>query len=287
MKKKVLIFGKDGQLGFDLNWVFGENYHKVALNRQNLDITDAQAVKNVIQKEKPDIVINATAYNKVETADTERKLAFIINGEAVGNIANAVKEIGAVFIHISSDYVFDGTKEFFIEEDIPNPLNIYGQSKLVGEQLVKTFLSNFYIVRTSGLFGVKQSGQKINFVDRMVALAKDRQLLKVVSDQRTCPTYSLDLATKIKELIEMTAPFGIYHITCSGSCSWYEFAAEILELMNLDADLLPISTSESGTKVNRPKNSVLKNQALEKIRLPPMPVWQNALRRYLREKYKI
>ena len=285
MKKKVLIFGKDGQLGFDLTRVFGSDYEVKGLNRQDVDITNAPEVSGIIEKEKPDYILNATAYNKVEAAETEEQLATAINGWAVGNMAKAAKAVGAVFVHVSTDYVFDGSKEFFIEDDMPNPLNAYGRSKLAGEALVKSIAQKYYLVRTSSVFGAKEGKQKKNFVDSIIEKARAGQTLKVVNDQIMCPTYSYDLAVKIKELIEKPAPFGLYHITNQGSCSWYEFAEKILELMNTTAIVEPISTEQSGTKVNRPKRSVLKNSALGHIGLPPMPQWQDALGRYLAEKY--
>jgi dTDP-4-dehydrorhamnose reductase len=276
--KKVLIFGKDGQLGYDLTRVFGEDYNQVALNREAVDVTNASAVKTIIEKEKPDFIINATAYNKVEAAEQEKETAFAINKHAVGNMAKAAKEAGAVFVHVSTDYVFDGSLDFFTEDDVPNPLNTYGQSKLAGEELVKSTSTKYYLIRTSSVFGAKEGKQKKNFVETMVLKAKAGQPIKVVDDQIMSPTYSYDLAKKIKELIEKPAPFGIDHITNQGSCSWYEF-------MNIQAEVKAISTTESGTKVNRPKKSILKNLALEKIGLTPMPPWQDALDRYLKEKY--
>lgn len=286
MKNKILIFGKDGQLGHDLTRVFGQGHHQLALNRGDLDITNANAVNDVIQKEKPDFVLNATAYNKVEAAETDTAAAFEVNAKGVENLAKASERAKAVFVHISTDYVFDGKKEFFIETDAPNPLNVYGQSKLEGERLAQSASSKCYIIRTSAVFGVKEGKQKMNFVDRMINLAKQGEVLRVVNDQFTSPTYSLDLAKKIKELIEKPAPFGVYHITNQGCCSWYEFAVKILELMNIKAQVTPISTSESGSKVKRPKKCILKNQALEVISLAPMPVWEDGLQRYLKEKYK-
>jgi dTDP-4-dehydrorhamnose reductase len=283
--KKVLIFGKDGQLGFDLTRVFGSGYHQIALNREMLDITDVKAVNAIIQKEKPEIIINATAYNKVESAETDREQAFNVNAKGVENLAQAAEKIGAVFVHLSSDYVFDGSKEFFTEEDQPNPLNAYGASKLAGEELVKSSGAKFYLIRTSSVFGVKQSKQKMNFIDQMVVKAKQGQVLKVVKDQIMCPTYSLDLAGKVKELLEKPALFGTYHITNQGSCSWYEFTVKILELMNLKTQILPITSQESGSKVNRPKISVLKDTKLTNTGIAVMPPWQDALRRYLTEKY--
>lgn len=285
--KKILIFGKDGQLGYDLTRVFGKDYHKLTLSRTDLDITNADDVYHRIQTEKPDIVINATAYNKVEAAEAEIKSAFAVNAEAVGNMAKAAKAAGAIFVHVSSDYVFDGNKDFFTEDDVPNPLNAYGKSKLGGEQAVRSTANKYYLIRTSSVFGAKQGNQKKNFVDQMVERAGAGQALRVVNDQIMSPTYSFDLALKIKDLIEKPAPFGLYHITNQGSCSWYEFTKKILELMNISVITEPITTQQSGTKVNRPKNSVLKNLALEKIGLPRMPAWEDALSRYLQEKYNI
>jgi len=285
--KKVLIFGKDGQLGYDLTRVLGQDYHQVALNREVLDVTDAYEVNEVIQKEKPDFAINATAYNKVEAAEQEKELALAVNKTAVGYMAKAAKKVNAIFVHVSTDYIFDGQKEFFTEDDIPKPLNVYGSSKLAGEELVKGISSKYYLIRTSSVFGGKGGKQKKNFVDIMISKAQAGETLKVVDDQIMSPTYSYDLAGKIRELIEKSAPFGIYHITNQGSCSWYEFAVKILELMDLKAEVIPISTQASGAKVNRPKNSILKNLALEKQGFAPMPLWQDALERYLKEKYQI
>lgn len=307
MQKKVLIFGKDGQLGYDLTRVFdrhyvidsrssaevsqsgtkaeGVDYYLTALNKDDMDITNAAAVSDVIKKQQPNIVINAAAYNKVEAAEAEEQLATAINGEAAGSMAKAAKEVGAIFVHVSTDYIFDGSKDLFTEDDVPNPLNAYGRSKLAGEELVKSMPSAYYLIRTSSVFGVKEGKQKKNFVDKIIELAKAGQTIKVVSGQTMSPTYSYDLALKIKELLEKPAPFGIYHITNQGSCSWYEFAEKILELMNIQASLKPITTAQSGSKIARPKISVLKNLALEKIGISPMSPWQDALERYLKEKY--
>ena len=285
--KKILIFGKDGQLGNDLIRVFGQGYEQVALNRERVDVANTGTVSQVIEKEKPDFVVNATAYNKVEAAEQEKDLAFAINGEAVGKLAKAAKATEAVFVHVSTDYIFDGSKDFFVENDAPHPLNAYGSSKLAGENAVRKISEKYYLVRTSSVFGAKEGNQKKNFVDKMIALAKAGQILKVVDDQIMSPTYSYDLASKIKELIEMPAPFGIYHITNSGSCSWFEFASKALELMGINAKIQAIDTASSGSKVKRPSKSILKNQALVEIGLPPMPPWEDALKRYLQEKYNL
>jgi len=285
MEKKILIFGSEGQLGFDLTRVFSVDYNVIALNREDVDVTKLEEVSNVINQQKPDVVINATAYNKVEQAETEKEIAFAINASAVENMAKTAALTGSIFVHLSSDYVFDGTKDFYIEEDKTNPLNVYGQSKLAGEQAVLAATVKYYLIRTSSVFGVKSSKQKKNFVDTIIERAKAAQELRVVSDQVMSPTFAYDLAGKIKELIEKPAAFGIYHITNQGSCSWYEFAKKSLELKNLNNQITPITTPESGTKVNRPKKSILKNLKLEQKGFAPMSDWQNALERYLKEKY--
>jgi dTDP-4-dehydrorhamnose reductase len=173
---------------------------------------------------------------------------------------------------------------FFTEKDLPNPLNTYGASKLAGEALVKDSGGKFYLIRTSSVFGVSQSSQKMNFVDKMIALAKTGKDLKVVNDQIMSPTYSLDLAVKIEELIKKSAPLGLYHITNQGSCSWYELAKNSLEIMKLNAKIEPITSEDSGSQVKRPKQSILKNLVLENLGMKPMPTWQDALSRYLKEK---
>lgn len=284
MKKKVLIFGPNGQLGSDLCRVLEKSWEVFPVSHAEADVTGETEVINAVTKILPDVVINATAYNKVEAAETDREQAFNVNAKGARNLAHAVEKISAVFVHVSSDYVFDGSKEFFTEEDQPNPLNAYGASKLAGEELVKSSGAKFYLIRTSSVFGVKQSKQKVNFIDQMVAKAKQGQVLKVVKDQIMCPTYSLDLAGKVKELLEKPAPFGTYHITNLGSCSWYEFTVKILELMNLKTQILPITSQESGSKVNRPKMSVLRDTKLTNAGIAVMPPWQDALRRYLAER---
>jgi len=283
-KKKVLVFG-NGQLGYDLIRVLKNDFEVVALDRQAVDVTDKQAVISAVKQANPVFVINATAYNKVEQAESERDLAFQINSQAVCNLGEAAKLVDAIFVHVSTDYVFDGSRDFFKESDEPNPLNAYGASKLEGESKLKDIGGKFYLIRTSSVFGVKQSGQKMNFVDKIISLAKEGKPLKVVADQIMSPTYSLDLANKIKEIMEKLPAFGIYHITNQGSCSWYEFAKEILENMGLKANLDKITAAERGSKVIRPKISVLKNTALLSAGINLLPSWQDAVGRYLKEKY--
>jgi dTDP-4-dehydrorhamnose reductase len=282
MKKKILIFGGDGQLGYDLKRVLEPDFRVVSLNRQALDITDGDSVEKLITKEKPAFVINAAAYNKVDEAERDIQQAFEVNAFAVFFMAKASERAGAVFIHFSTDYVFGGDKEFFKEDDLPKPLNIYGESKLSGERLVEVAAEKYFIIRTSSVFGVKQSGQKANFVDKIISLAKEGKPLKVADDQIMSPTYSLDLAAKVGEVIKNPPAFGIYHVTNSGSCSWYGFAVEILRLMDIKIPLTAVKTEELVGKAKRPKTSVLKTSAL----IGDMPSWQDGLKRYLKEKYQ-
>ena len=283
--KKVLIFGKDGQLGNDLVKVFKQDYLVASLGRQDLDIANAKLTEEFIIKEQPYCVLNAAAYNKVEAAETETEEAFKVNALAVYNLAKASKKAGAIFFHFSTDYVFDGLKDSFSETDIPNPLNVYGLSKLAGEQLVKIAAPSFYIVRTCALFGAKQGGQKMNFVDSIVAKAKAGEALNVVNNLFTSPTYSLDLAQKTKELLEAQPAFGIYHLSSSGSCSWYEFALEILKQAGIKARVVPVEADFSTSFAKRPKFGILKNSRLIEAGLSPMPDWRDSLKKYLAEKY--
>jgi dTDP-4-dehydrorhamnose reductase len=283
MKKKLLIFGPHGQLGSDLCLLLKNSYELLPIGHEMADVTKAEKIEDIIGKESPDIIINASAYNKVDQSDKDIAEAFALNAFAPYYMAGAAKKVSAVFINVSTDYVFDGSKKAFTEDDETHPLNVYGLSKLAGEQLVKNAGLNFYIIRTSGLFGQKQSSQKLNFVDRMVDLAKKGEELKVVDDLVSSPTYSADLAEKIKQLIELPAPFGVYHITNAGSCSWYELAKKTLELTNLKANLQ--AQKYTSEKINRPKFSVLENRALTRVGIEPMPSWEDALGRYLKEKH--
>lgn len=284
--KKVLIFGK-GQLGQELFALLKNKYKVEIMDRRQLDITDREAVAKFIRRRAPQCVINAAAFTQVEKCEIETDKAFQVNAFGPYYLALAAKEIGALFIHISSDYVFDGKKKFFIETDRVNPLNVYGASKSTGETLVEISGANHYIIRTSAMFGRYSGENRINFVDRMISMAKNGSLITVVKDQFTSPTYAADLAGKIAEFIHKCPKFGIYHITNSGSCSWYEFTVKILKTMGLSAKVKPIKTTVSSSRILRPRNSILRNQLLKKRGLGVLPSWKNALSRYCKIKYKV
>lgn len=282
--QKILIFGK-GQLGQELENLLKTKYKVKIIDRRQVDITDGEAVMKITRRYSPQCVINAAAYTQVDKAEREVESVFKVNAFGPHFLALAAKEVDAIFFHISSDYVFDGSKKFFVETDCPNPLNVYGTSKLSGEALVKFVNPKHYIIRTSAMFGEYLGEKRINFVDRMIELAKKGKPLSVVKDQFTAPTFAFDLSGKIMEFIQKQPPFGIYHITNKGSCSWYEFAVKIMQLMNLRAKVRPIVTRNIPGQMIRPRYSILRNQLLKKYGLGELPRWENALKRYCAVKY--
>lgn len=280
----ILIAGGKGQLGTAMNKIFSDVGEKfISFDRDDLDIANKKEVFEVLEKYKPDVVINCAAYNKVEQAEIDIDEAYKNNAFGPFFLAQATHNIGASLVHVSTDYVFDGGKDVFAETDCPRPLNVYGASKFAGEQLVWLANKKSYIIRTSWLFGKNSNGNGNNFITTMLAKAKAKENLKVVNDQVGSPTYTDDLAKKIHEVLLSNAEFGIYHITNSGQCSWYEFAKKIFEILKIDVNLISIKTSESGTKIKRPSKSVLKNDILEKNGIAKMRDWTVALESYLQE----
>lgn len=259
----VVIFGAFGMLGHALRQVFPEAVFK----GRDLDITDDARVREFLLEVKPAIVINAAAYTDVDGCEDNQEHAFKVNGQAPGQIANACHESGSLLIHYSTDYVFNGEKEEYSESDAPDPINVYGASKLLGEQLIQENHDNFLIIRTSWLFG--PHGR--NFVDTMLTLSQQMERVKVVSDQFGKPTYTKDLATATASLLDREP--GIYHVTNDGTCSWYDFARAIIP------NAVPCSSDEFPRKAKRPKYSVLKP-----TRTRPLRHWREALADYLTTK---
>lgn len=242
-----------------------------------LDITKREDVIKKVADLKPELVINAAAYTDVDGCETNKELAMNVNGYAVGYIAEACNKINAPLVHISTDYVFDGKKSGgYLEEDKKNPINVYGQSKALGEDLLMKNTKKFFLIRTAWLYG--PNGK--NFVDTIVRLASERPELSVVTDQIGNPTYTGDLAEKIKEIVEKGI-FGIYHVTNSGSCSWFDFAKKILEIKEIRTPIEPTTSSEFKSTAKRPAYSILINRNLEKYGISKMRPWQDALKYYL------
>ena len=251
---KVLITGAKGMLGQDMVAEFQRRDYEVhAADHQTLDITDIQAVRAAITALRPDIVVNCAAYTDVDKAESEPEIAMRVNGLGPRNLALACEATGAVLLHISTDYVFDGEKEGPYEIwDTPNPINVYGKSKLWGENYVRSLMHRYFIVRTSWLFG--KGGR--NFVTTMLELAKRGEPIRVVNDQRGCPTYTVDLARACVDLVE-SGCFGIYHVTNQGATTWYEFAKKIFECAGTRVDLQAITSDQFPRSARRPRNSEL------------------------------
>lgn len=278
---RVLIVGAHGMLGQDLVKVLESSFEVVALGRDELDVSLYNNVKKVLKEVSPQVVINAAGYTDVDACERKSRLAFAVNGEGAKNLARAASVLKAKLVYISTDYVFDGKKESpYSEEDQPNPLNVYGESKLMGERYVQKFADDYLIVRTQWLFG---PGGK-NFVDTILDLSQNRERIEVVDDQVGSPTYTMDLSRAILSLLEKDL-WGVFHVSNSGSCSWYEFAKEILTQVGRDTvQLIPISSADLTRPARRPLYSVLSNEKLRKEAGVAMRPWQEALKDYLREK---
>ncbi|MNX27606.1 dTDP-4-dehydrorhamnose reductase [compost metagenome] len=285
-KSSVLITGAQGQLGRELQEVFRDQGYEVhGLGQRELDITDTKQCYLVLQRLKPDVVIHAAAYTNVDRAESEQDVAYQVNTYGTRNIAAAAESIQAKLIYISTDYVFNGGagQEPFDEFHPTKPVNVYGQSKLQGEEFVRQLHSQFFIVRTSWVYGHHGS----NFVRTMLELASKQDRISVVNDQIGCPTYTRDLALKIEEL-GSSSKYGTYHVSGAGSCSWYDFAHSIFELAGLNTTVIPVSTKEFTRPAPRPAYSVLMQKALRLNGFSPLRDWKEALADFMKiEKTKL
>ena len=274
---KVLVTGASGMLGSDLIDVLKER-HEV-LTSGDLDIRDLEGVMELAAKKRPDTIIHAAAFTDVDCAESERETAYQVNVLGTRNVAAAASQTGASLVYISTDYVFNGKKgEEYFEFDEPDPLNFYGKTKYLGELAVRDLTDKFYIVRTSWLFG--RNGR--NFVSTMVELAERGHEISVVDDQYGSPTYTHDLAGAIGKLIERPA-YGVYHITNSGHCSWYDFAREIFHALQMGVKLKPVRSHEFPRPARRPSFSVLKNYNWIMEGFKPLRSYREALKDYLEE----
>ena len=285
MANKILIIGSHGMLGQDLVRVFEKdmNWEVFAYDRDQIDIASVESLREKIEEVGPDAVINATGYNavdKCESDEIEFELAKKINGYGPGMLAKICADMEIPVIHYVSDYVFDGEKGEYTETDKPNPISNYGRSKLLGEEEIQKNTDKFYLIRTSKLFGKpgKSEMAKKSFFDTMIGLAKDNSVLKIVDEEKSCFTYTPDLALETKKMIEEKVPFGIYHVVNEGACTWYEAALELFRLAKMDVEVIPVSSSEFPRPAKRPHSSVLLN-----TKLKPLRNYKEALKEYLKE----
>lgn len=282
---KILITGSNGQLGKELvnqlksiNQSMNQSkYTILATTRDDLDISNQINVDDFILYNKPDVVINCAAYTKVDACEDNIEIAYKINALGAKNLAIASERVNAKLVHISTDYVFNGFSKYpYREDNKTEPNSVYGKSKLMGEKFVEQFSHKYFILRTAWLYG---DGN--NFVKTMIKLSLENKEVNVVNDQFGSPTSTVDLAKVIIRIME-TENYGVYHATCEGQCSWYDFAKKIFELKNIDIKVNPIKSSDFKSKVQRPQYSVLDNFMLKLIGLNSFRVWEESIEEYLK-----
>jgi len=284
---KVAVIGANGQLGYDVVNAFADRGDEVvALTHQDLELSSLESVAAVLRTTEAELVVNTAAMHHVESCEQQPAKAHKVNVVGARNLATATRELGSVLIHVSTDYVFDGRKgEPYVESDEACPLNVYGRTKLEGEQFVREINPKHFVLRTAALYGNHpcraKGGQ--NFVDLMLRLARERGRVRVVDNEFTSPTATADLACQIVELSRSNA-YGLYHATAEGSCSWYEFAREIFRVADVAVTLEAAGPNEFPAKVPRPAYSVLENRGLKSHNLNIFRPWQSGLQTYLAEK---
>lgn len=323
MQPTILVTGAKGQLGLKIRQLLSKGYKLIETDTAEMDITNKEMVFEVIGREKPNFIIHGAAYTRVDDAEDNVELCRKINAEGSKNVALAAKENDTILLYISTDFVFDGkdSRELgvgswenskkstlrhtpYTELDDTHPLSIYGQTKLEGENFVKEICDKYYIIRTSWLFGELPEGHPgTNFVEAMLKLAKERDSLNVVSDQIGSPTYTEDLVEAIAKIVGRMeqgvgskatpppapntlpiVPYGTYHLSGTGECSWYDFAKEIFEQTNTQINLKPISSEEYPQKAKRPPYSYMDKSKIEKALSIKVRAWQEMLADYLSER---
>jgi len=284
---KIAIIGADGQLGSDLVKAAQnlEELQIISLTQNDIEISAFHPSRELLTKLNPNFLINTAAFHLVDFCEDEIDAAFRVNAQGTRNLGIICREMDIPFIHISTDYVFDGLKKSpYVEDDPARPLSIYGISKLAGELIIQYLWHKHYIFRVSGLYGIAGVGRKRrNFVEIMIDLAEKGKNIKVVNDQVLTPTNTQDAAEKLLQVIQ-SEQYGLYHLTNTGECSWYEFAQEIFKLSGLKPNLSPTTTEAFGTKAKRPPYSVLDNRNLRRLSIEDLRDWHIALADYLQER---
>jgi dTDP-4-dehydrorhamnose reductase len=277
---RVVVTGAKGQLGQDVLKVLSSyDYSVYPVSREQFDITEEQAVYAYMEEIKPDIILHCAAYTNVDGAESDKETAYKVNALGTKYLAQAAEKLDAKMLYISTDYVFDGTASEPYEVDHPtSPLGVYGETKLEGEKFVQEHVEKFFIVRTAWVFGIHGN----NFVKTMLRLGGELGEVGVVHDQVGSPTYTVDLARFMVELMQ-TEKYGIYHATNAGVCSWYEFAVEIFKQAGMDVLVMPLTTEQFPRPAKRPQYSVLSKKKIEEEGLTPLRDWKEALAAYLKE----
>lgn len=277
---KVFVTGVKGQLGHDvMNELKKREIHAIGVDIDEMDITDADQVEKVIKDAAPDAVIHCAAYTAVDAAEENVDICRKVNAQGTENIAKVCETLDIKMMYISTDYVFNGQGERpWKPDDEREPLNVYGQTKYEGELAVEKYVKKFFTVRIAWVFGINGK----NFIKTMLNLGKTHDKLTVVNDQTGSPTYTYDLARLLVDMIQ-TEKYGRYHATNEGLCTWYEFACEIFKQAGMDVSVSPVTSDEYPSKAKRPANSRMDKSKLAENGFQPLPEWQDALKRYLKE----
>jgi dTDP-4-dehydrorhamnose reductase len=278
---RISILGSNGQLGQDLSVALAEHYVH-PFTRSAFDVTDHDRARAALEEVRPDIIVNLTAYHRVDDCESNPELAYRVNASAVLNLVHIANDLGAKLVQFSTDYVFDGQSNTPYEESsVPFPLSVYANSRLAGEYLVRSKAHRYVLIRTCGLYGKAGSqGKGGNFVETMLKKARNNEAIQVVRDQIVTPTSTLDLSRQLAELI-VTPHQGLFHATNEGACSWYEFATAIFEIAGIPANLTPTTSDSYNAPARRPLYSVLENRRLKELGLHRMLPWRDALAEYL------
>ncbi len=281
---KIAVIGANGQLGMDVASAFSSNGDEVSsLTHSDIELSNIDSVSTRLKELHPQTIVNTAAMHHVENCEREPEKAFEVNGLGARNLALLARDIGATLMHVSTDYVFDGAKGNPYEEtDAPNPLNVYGNTKLCGEYFVRSTVEKHFVLRTSAIYGLNPCRAKggLNFIELMLKLAKERGKVRVVDSEFVTPTSTAELARQIVQLSHSDA-YGLYHATAEGSCSWHEFAREIFAMTNTKVNLEVAGPNEFPAKVPRPKYSVLENRGLKNHKINVFKPWQDGVHEYL------
>jgi dTDP-4-dehydrorhamnose reductase len=270
---RVLLLGKDGQLGRELAQELVVVGEVSPIGREDLDLRDTDRVSETVRRAKPDVIVNAAAYTAVDRAEYESDIAFAVNRDAPGAMSTEAARLDALLVHYSTDYVFDGTKPVpYVEDDAPHPLNVYGASKLAGERAILASGCRYLILRTSWVYGPHGG----NFMLTMLRAARERPELRVVDDQVGAPTSSLAIARATAQVLRKGGK-GLYHMSAAGSTSWYGFARAILARAGLRTPVIPISTDQYPAAARRPRNSLLDNSKLHAAFGVTLAPWEEGL----------
>ena len=285
---KILLTGKTGQIGEELNNIVGDLGNLITVDKEQLDLSKPNSIEPVILDTKPDIIINPAAYTAVDKAEEESDLAMTVNAIAPGLLAKAARKVGAGLIHYSTDYVFDGCSKIpYKEEDPPNPLNVYGKTKLAGEKALAEVGVPFLIIRTGWVYSLHGK----NFLRTIKKLAEEKDIIQVVDDQIGAPTWARSVALKTHQILKQclnkkwletkdSSLSGIFHLTCQGKTSWHGFARKVLNISNASQNikLIAIPTSDYPAPATRPHNSLLNNEKIQRVFGLDMPHWEDALK---------